>query len=298
MDELSRRDVLKAGAAAAGVIVAQDVWPGAARAEDAARPNFTFAVLNDTHYNDERCGPYFESLVKKINASGVELVLIAGDLSQSGTKEQLNAFREILGKLKPPLYAVPGNHDFRNDVNPADPAGERLNVDRTTYDAAFPKMVNYCFEHNGWQVVALDTCDGVKWQGVKAGKDMFDWLDGAAKKLDRKKPTVLATHFPLGKQDDRGYPGNVLANADDVLARFKDLNLRAVFNGHHHGLTEQKIAGVPVLTGTACSFFIANHDGTKKKGYFLATCRDGALAYEFVDATPEARQEKSEPPAR
>lgn len=284
MPHVTRRTVLKMSAGAA---LAADLLPGVLAAEDAQRPDLRLAVINDTHYNDEKCDPYFAALVKKLNASDVDLVLIVGDLVQAGTRKQFTAIRDILSGLKAPLKTVPGNHDFRNDVNPKDPEGPRLNVDRTTYDKAFPDMANYTFELKGWQFVALDTCDGVLWHGVSCGKAPLKFLDATLPEINKKKPLVLLTHFPLATQDKVGYPTNRLVNAEDVLGRFKEHNLRAIFNGHHHGLTERAWRGVPVTTSPCCSFYIGNHDKTPAKGYFLVTARDGQLTREFVDFTPD-----------
>ena len=281
----TRRTFLQLSAAGAGLALLAD-FPGCNRAADALRPDLRLAVLNDTHYNDEHCAPYFTSLVKKLNASDLDAVLIVGDLTQSGTKEQFKEFKDILAQLKPPLKTVIGNHDFANDLDPDDPLGPRLNVRNDTYVAAFPNAINYTFDLAGWQFLALDSCDGINWQKVVAGKPMFEFLDATLVKLEKKKPAIVFTHFPLGKQDKNNYPGSRLANADDLLARLIDHNIRAVFNGHFHGRTERPWNAGDITTGPACSFFTPNHDGTKTKGYYLVTCKDGKLAREFIDFTP------------
>ena len=97
-------------------------------------------------------------------------------------------------------------------------------------------------------------------------------------KLDKKRPTILFTHFPLGFLT----PARP-RNADDVLDPFKDLNLRAVFNGHYHGYTERTRWNATITTDKCCSFHHANHDGTKEKGYFVCQAKGGVVERGFVE---------------
>ena len=108
------------------------------------------------------------------------------------------------------------------------------------------------------------------------------WLDDLLPKLDPRRPTVVFTHFPLGpKVTHRPL------NADEVLKRFKEHNLRAVFGGHFHGFTERKLRETILTTNRCCSLTKGNHDGTKEKGYFLCHAQDGRITRKFVEVKPE-----------
>ena len=72
-------------------------------------------------------------------------------------------------------------------------------------------------------------------------------------------------------------------SADELLLRFKEHNLQAVFNGHFHGFTERKLGRVTLTTNKCCSISRENHDGTKEKGYFLCTAKDGKVTREFAE---------------
>ena len=76
-------------------------------------------------------------------------------------------------------------------------------------------------------------------------------------------------------------------NADDVLNRFLEFNLSAVFCGHYHGLTERKLRTTTITTDRCCSRVRSNHDGSKEKGWFV--CRAmalGEVTRQFVEFTP------------
>ena len=262
---LSRRELLRRSPAA---LLAAGLWPGALAAGDAPTEEFSFLVVNDLHSLDKKCHPWFERVVKQMagHAEKPAFLLAAGDLANDGTAEQLGSLKEILGGLKLPVYPVPGNHDFTD-------GGERK-----AYDDLFRGRLNYAFDRGGWQFVALDTTEGTKWQDTTVSADTLKWLDDALPKLDRKKPLVVFTHFPLG-EGVKMRP----KNADDVLKRLMPYNLKAAYSGHFHGFTEKSAGDAVLTTNRCCAFARGNHDGTKEKGYFLVTARDSKRTRAFVE---------------
>ena len=72
-------------------------------------------------------------------------------------------------------------------------------------------------------------------------------------------------------------------NADDLLERFQDFNVVAVFNGHFHGFTEHEVRGTVFTTNKCCSISRGNHDQTTEKGYFLCRAQDGRITREFIE---------------
>ena len=69
----------------------------------------------------------------------------------------------------------------------------------------------------------------------------------------------------------------------EVLKRLTDYDLRAAFSGHFHGFTEKTSGHATLTTNRCCALSKGNHDGTKEKGYFLMTVKDGKLSREFVE---------------
>lgn len=194
---------------------------------------------------------------------------MVGDLAEHGTKIELGAMRDVLRALPMPCYPVIGNHDYATGN------------DRSAWDALIPESLNYHFEHRGWSLVGLDTSDGTKWEKTKISESTLRWVDDTLPKIDRAKPMILFTHFPLGAL----VPSRPL-NADDALERFKEFNLVAVFNGHFHGFTERNFGKTVLTTNRCCSISRANHDGTPEKGYFLCTASDGQIRREFIEVKP------------
>lgn len=263
---LSRRQLLRASA---GSLLAAGTWPGSLAVAEAppATETFSFVVLNDLHYLDDQCGPWQEAVVRRIKAHDPKprFCLIVGDLTEDATPEQFDAVRTIYGALGVPVHYVPGNHDWDKELA------------RNIYDQFYVGATNYHFEAGGWLFVALDSTDG-RGTRVSVREESLKWLDATLPTLDRKKPLVLFTHYPLGPW--------VFAranNAEQVLERFKGHNLQAVYNGHFHSRTERRLGGTVLTTNQCCSFSHKNHDLTKEKGYFLCQARDGTVARAFVE---------------
>jgi 3',5'-cyclic AMP phosphodiesterase CpdA len=254
----------------AGGLLAAGLWPGALRVDGAAAEAFHFLVVNDTHYVDQRCGKWLERVLRrmKAHAEKIDFCLLAGDLSDHGRAEELAAVRDLFKGLGVPSHVVIGNHDYRTQD------------DRKAYEDLFPLSFNYSFEHRGWQVIGLDTSEGLHYQKTKVQAPTLRWLDENVPKLDRKRPTVVFTHFPMGPRVN-----SRPLNADDVLARFTDHNLRAVFCGHYHGFTERQAAGATLTTNRCCAVSRGNHDGTKEKGYFLCRAENGQITRTFVEVS-------------
>ncbi len=251
-----------------GSLLSAGLWPGRLTARDAETKPFRFLAANDFHVIDQNCQPLFDAVVKSMKAltPKAAFTLMVGDLCEDGTAKQLDRAKDILTSLGMPFFSVPGNHDYQtpNDLK--------------VYNELFPKRLNYRFEEFGWQFVALDTTEGTKFERVKAGKPTFDWLDETLPRLDKSKPTVLFTHFPLGTGVKMR-----LSNADAILERFKPFNLQSVYNGHYHAFTEKNAGDAIITTNRCCAFARNNHDGSKEKGYFAIDAKDGRLSRTFYE---------------
>jgi len=269
---ITRREWIRLSA---GTLLALGLWPGRLRADDLRNTgNFTFLVANDLHFYDYGCWPWFEQAVTamKRSAPDAEFCLLCGDLADSGLPDQHIGIRDTFEKLGLPVYATIGNHDYFT------------RTDRRSYEQTFKDRINYSFDHAGWQMVVIDTTDGDLWQDTTISPETFTWLDEKLPNLDRRKPTILFTHFPLGA----GVPMRPV-NADDLLKRFLEFNLGAVFCGHFHGYTERRLGSALITTDRCCSRVRANHDGSKEKGWFVCRAKaSGEVTREFIEFTPPA----------
>lgn len=111
----NRRFWLKLALCAAPVAVAADavLWEPAwikvrTRRLTGEKTRHRFVHVSDLHHKGDR--KYLEGMVAKINAVSPEFVCFTGDLVEEG--RHLAEALEILGRIKAPVFGVPGNHDY------------------------------------------------------------------------------------------------------------------------------------------------------------------------------------------
>src|SRR4051794_18567450 len=82
-------------------------------AAKASSSDFSFVVVSDLHYRDERCGEYLKRVAAHIEALRPRpaFVMLAGDLSDDGKAEEIRAVRQIFFALPMPVRVIIGNHD-------------------------------------------------------------------------------------------------------------------------------------------------------------------------------------------
>lgn len=267
-DRISRREALTR--LPLGALLAFGLWPGARAAEENdSGESFRFLAVNDLHHLNAECDPWFEALVARMRRhEDAAFALLLGDLVETGERANLAAIRDHFAGLGKPVHVQIGNHDHRSAT------------DRTAYEELFPDRINYTFTHGGWQFVGIDSTQGTDWQDTEVQPATLRWLDATLPSLDRRRPTVLFTHFPLASTTQLAP-----RNADDVLRRFLEFNLRGVFSGHWHGFTRSRFQQADVVTNVCCAKSRGNHDSSKEKGYWLVRAEGGELRREFVPFT-------------
>ncbi len=71
--------------------------------------------ISDTHFGEEFKPEKFREAVRQINAIEPDLVVLSGDIVTWGIHTEFRDAYEAIGDIEGELFAVPGNHDARND---------------------------------------------------------------------------------------------------------------------------------------------------------------------------------------
>ncbi|MBQ5876096.1 MAG: metallophosphoesterase, partial [Alistipes sp.] len=70
------------------------------------------ALLCDLHVSPgNRNEQILKQVVEEINADATQIVIVAGDLTNEGSDEELRAVKAVLDGIKKPQYVIPGNHE-------------------------------------------------------------------------------------------------------------------------------------------------------------------------------------------
>jgi len=191
----------------------------------------------------------FAAAIAQVNALDPlpDLVLLSGDLTEHGTPAEYAMGRALLASLRPPLLAIPGNHD-----------------DREGFRASFAKAgylpptgpLHYAVTVGPLRIVALDvTVPGQHHGEVTAAA--LEWLAGQLAAAPAQ-PTLLMLHQP---------PISCGIPYLDTYRCFGEAGLAALLRqypavervlcGHVHRAMQQRFGGTLLCTAPSTATAIA-----------------------------------------
>ncbi|HJN17612.1 MAG TPA: metallophosphoesterase, partial [Armatimonadota bacterium] len=161
--KLTRRTFLRQSALGAAAMTA-----GVAAADTS---DFSFLVINDTHWLDENCSDYLTGAFSYLRAAhDYRFVLVVGDLATGGAVKELRGMADALVQLGAPAYPVMGNHDYA--------------AEKATWVEVFgPRRLNYRFDYHGWTFLGLDSTEEAKYQEMSVQPETIDWLRTALTRI-------------------------------------------------------------------------------------------------------------------
>jgi hypothetical protein len=206
-----------------------------------ARPSgrllLTLATANDVHFGETECGrtgdpgtdaigpilssapgepPYPEVMngvvVDEMLALDPDVVVVKGDLTDTGKAEEYEAFLACYGRLGPRMHHVRGNHDAMRDPELA------------------RQGAPYAIARDGVTLAVLDTTvPGHVGGALDAGQR--GWLDDLA--ADTPDPVLVLAHHPVSNPDP--HYGLVAEDGEALLAVFaRRENIVGYLAGHTH----------------------------------------------------------------
>ncbi|MFN2587848.1 MAG: metallophosphoesterase [Actinomycetota bacterium] len=112
---------------------------------------FRFGILGDLHVGSARAEPLVRAAIADLNASGAELVVQLGDITDEGKADQFETAAKLLSELDMPLATMMGNHDVLA-------LGGQDLTGRGFYQTYFGRDADgVLLEHEGWRFAVLDS---------------------------------------------------------------------------------------------------------------------------------------------
>jgi 3',5'-cyclic AMP phosphodiesterase CpdA len=180
---------------------------------------FTIVQISDLHCGKQYFLPnQLERAINEVNEMSPDIVIISGDLTTFGFKEEYALAREYLDRLEcRSMVVIPGNHDSRNVgyVHFEEMFGERNSVLRV----------------GGVTVVAVDSSEPDLDHG-QIGRGRYPWIEEQfAEPADFK---VFVLHHHLLPVPGTGRERNVVYDAGDALECLQRAGVNLVLSGHKH----------------------------------------------------------------
>ncbi len=227
-------------------------------------------VANDLHYNltygSYKGDSYYEKDYSHVPSSGQlwieslliidtffaevaendsEIVLLPGDLTDHGTRNEHEAFRELLKNFeassKKRVYVVPGNHDYygADKVTPDEFANYYsefgYNEKTTVRD---PNSASYTVDLNDeYRLLAIDSCK--PGEGVSGiDEERKNWIVEQAQKAEKDGKKVISMmhhnlldHFIFGQML---HPGAFVDSKIGLPEIYAQYNIKYNLTGHTH----------------------------------------------------------------
>lgn len=193
----------------------------------AAKP-FRFVFFTDLHISTTNPKPTedLQNAVDEVNTlSGIDFVLVSGDVTQIGDTASLKLAKQNLDKLKIPYYVTAGNHEYR------------INSDN---DSNFIRVFaddKFSFVHNDVRFIGF-TIKPIPEIGIgHVSQQNINWLKAKLQENGNKYPVFVVTHYPLQKGD--------VDNWSSVMDVMQKNNVKAVLGGHYHRNVLFNYNGIP-----------------------------------------------------
>jgi 3',5'-cyclic-AMP phosphodiesterase len=179
----------------------------------------TMAHISDIHIGSNHfVSNLLNRAIVEINELKPDVVMVSGDLTNEGFRQQYSAASAYLSNIECELVLViPGNHDSRNVgyVHFEDVFGSRNHV------AYLP----------GITIVALDSSQPDLNEG-RLGRQNYRWMVDRFTRPDDFK--IVALHHHLVPLPGTGRERNIIEDSGDFLELLTDHGVDLVLSGHKH----------------------------------------------------------------
>lgn len=264
------------------------LWFAALMNGGAAEPSQWLArigFLSDTHLNLRTNEPGLsyvrraDQAIAAVNDAKVDLVLVAGDLTDGGRPEQMALFKEKVKQFKAPVLFVPGNHDVgmvgRGKVETSITEGRVKRFASTLGPNWFDR------EEGGLRVIGVDSC--LFESGLPEEAEQWKFLEQALARPS-PRPTFLLEHYPLFlKAVDEGEVGTWNVGPEPrrrLLALLKQGGVKTVLSGHLHYPITNRVDGILFLGNGTTAFGLPPKK--QPEGWMLLQVpREGEVHFEF-----------------
>lgn len=185
-----------------------------------------FAVFSDIHSDVKN----LEKALEMVKNDGIEMVIVTGDLTTLGKKEELTAIKKILDQSGLEYYVIPGNHDlwFGRQIK-KDVFGEVFGKEPQDFQKGNRKyiLINNSDENSG-----IENLSTIK-QQVKDCPKIY---------------CLVFLHEPLNHPSSKHIMGeneaSVASQAGLLVSMFKHSSIKEVFAGHLHFSSTYELDGL------------------------------------------------------
>jgi outer membrane protein assembly factor BamB/predicted phosphodiesterase len=219
---------------------------------------FQFAFIADTHIGGATGQSDLELTAADINAlPEIDFVILAGDVTEFGSDEELALAKKILDRLEKPWHVIPGNHDSKWSESGCN-----------SFARIFREEC-FSFTKNGFRFIGTASGPNMRMAPGLIPREHLLFLESALKTAGNL-PIIFINHYPLNDE---------LANYGNVIDLLKTRNIQASLLGHGHANNRWDFEGIPGVMGRS------NLRSEKGPGGYTIVTVD-SLQLTFAERTP------------
>lgn len=180
-----------------------------------------FSLLADIHVTPGNANEtQLKKVVEEINANDSKFVILAGDLSNEGSDEELRNIKSILDNLKKPLYVIPGNHENNWSQSATRTFNDIWGDDR------------FVFESDDIIYIGLNCGPYMKMGDGHIKQEDLIWLKKElSNRVTPGKKVISVNHYPITSDLD---------NWQDYVSILQSFPTVAHICGHYHMFRQYK----------------------------------------------------------
>ena len=182
--------------------------------------SYTIVHMSDLHLGEAGCRrDQLEACMEEVNRLRPELVVVAGDLTWNGIREQFEEAKELLDRLEAPKIIVMGNHDGSN-------------VGYLIFEELFGTRL---VKHKDDMVFLLgvDSSQPDLDTG-HIGREQQRYIDEVFSRADEELLKVFVLHHHLVPVPRTGRERDSLVDAGDILELMMHRGVSLILSGHRH----------------------------------------------------------------
>lgn len=235
--------------------------------------------ISDIHFGAHN--PEAEAvLIREINSRAPELVVLSGDLTQTGSRKEFSEARRFINAIKAPVFCVPGNHDI-----PHYNLWARLTRPYDHYRHYVNPEINPVTRSHDMVLAGLNSARPIlphwNWAHGKISRRQIADTAAIFNQEPAEKLRILVCHHPLQKAIESPLK-TIVWGARHAITELLATKTDLILTGHvHHAsvtMIEDEGEGdkssghriAAIAASTAISTRIRNHDN----GYNIITITD------------------------
>ncbi|RPH89315.1 MAG: metallophosphoesterase [Calditrichaeota bacterium] len=264
--------------------------------------SFDFVFMTDIHVQLERnAAAGFASAIQRVNQLDPDFVITGGDLVYDALGQNFSRadslydlFIDLSQKFTMPVYHTMGNHEVFGWYPESGVHADHAEYGKKMFQNRLGKGATYrSFDYKSWHFILLDAVSLTPDRRYEGRIDslQMDWLQKDLQRLEPSTPIVLCTHIPLVSvygQMTHGplyafSAGEVVTNALELLALFKERNLRLVLQGHFHEVEEIVYQGTRFITaGAVCGAWWQGARDGFPEGFVNVKIKNGDVSWDYL----------------